>query len=103
MAYAEAAALHGRAPKFHGMRGLLRSLAWATTLPVALGLAWLMTPWAVLLLLVWPAQVGRRIALGDDPEVALFNALGKLPEAHGALTYLLRRAMRSKPRLIEYK
>ncbi|MBE9639171.1 glycosyltransferase family 2 protein [Salipiger mangrovisoli] len=102
-AYAEGAALHGRAPEFHGIRGLLRSLAWTTTLPVALGLAWLETPWAMLLLLAWPAQVGRRIFLGDDPEVALFNALAKIPEAHGALTYLLRRVMRRKPCLIEYK
>ena len=102
-AYAEGAALHGRAPEFHGVRGLLRCLAWATALPAVLVLAWLVSPWALLLLVAWPAQVGRRIALGDAPEIALFNALGKPPEAHGAMTYLLHRAMGSKPSLIEYK
>lgn len=106
-AWAEGAALHGRGPERHNVAGLRRALAWGLALPLAALAGALATPWALLLLLAYPAQV-LRLALRDGGsrfawQRALFLTLGKLAEAQGAVGYLLRRLRRGPPRLIEYK
>ncbi len=102
-AYAQGAAMHGRAPERHNVAELGRALAWGLALP-ALALAGLaITPWSALLLLAWPAQVLRLRGRGMPWRRAAFLVLGKLAEAQGALTWAWRRATRARTRLIEYK
>jgi GT2 family glycosyltransferase len=106
-AFAEGAARHGRGPERHWVREVRRALIWGALLPLAvLGLAAL-TPWALLLLLVWPVQVLRLAwRMGGDRagwEAALFLVLGKFAEAQGALGFYWRRLRGHKGGLIEYK
>lgn len=102
-AYAEGVALHGAAPERHCVPELRRLVLWGMVLPLAVVLGALLTPWALLLLLAWPAQVLRLRARGMPWEQALFLTLAKLPEAQGALTYWWRRLRGTQARLIEYK
>lgn len=86
-----------------------RALGWGLVLPGGALVAGLVaTPWALLALLALPAQVlrlalragvGRRLSW----EWAFFSTLGKLPEALGVAEYHLRRRLRRRARLIEYK
>ena len=102
-AAAEGMALHGRPPERHGVATVRRALAWGAGLPlVALAGALTLSPWALLLLLAYPAQV-LRLARRFGPEQALFLTLGKLPEALGVLEYAARRLARRPAGLIEYK
>ena len=72
-------------------------------LPLTTLIGAFVTPWALLLLMAWPAQVVRRLLRGDPWYEAVFVTIAKLPEAQGALTYLWRRLTSAKARLIEYK
>ncbi len=108
-AYAEGAALHGATPERHGVAETRRALLWGAGLPaVALAGALLVSPWMLLLLLAWPAQMVR-LALREGAgrrtnwERAIFLTLGKLPEALGVLEYRARRLFRRPAGLIEYK
>lgn len=102
--YAEGAAIHGAGPERYRIPELRRSLIWGLGLPVAtlLGLL-IIGPWALLLLLAYPAQVLRlsqRMSLED----AVFLTLGKFSETQGALGYWAGRLAGVKRRkLIEYK
>lgn len=99
-AFAEGAALHGAPPERHWVTETRRALIWGAGLPLTiLVLAVLVTPWALLLLLVYPLQVLRLSRRGGVVQ-AVFTVLGKFPEAQGALQYLLGRR---KGRIIEYK
>lgn len=102
-AFAEGVVLHGAAPERHCVAPLRRIILWGLVLPVVTVLGALITPWALLLLLAWPAQVVRLRMRGMDWPAAFFMTLTKLPEAQGALTYWWRRMIRSRVRLIEYK
>jgi len=106
-AFAEGAALHGGPPERHWVGETRRALIWGAGLPLAALLGALVTPWALLLLLAWPAQVVRlalRAGGGRAAwERAFFLTLGKIPEAAGALEYLGRRLARRPAGLIEYK
>ncbi len=104
-AAAQGAAVHGSA---HQRSQRRKALVWGVALPglVLVGLA--VTPWALALLLLWPAQVVRlaaRSGLGrrESWEWAFFTTLGKLPEALGGVDYHLRRLTGRAARLIEYR
>lgn len=102
-AFAEGAALHGRSPQRHWVRQTQRALLWGFALPVGILLAAvLVSPWALLLLLVYPLQLLRLIRR-ETPLVALFQILSKFPEAQGAIEYILRRGTGRRRGLIEYK
>jgi GT2 family glycosyltransferase len=107
-AWAEGAWMHGRAPERHGVAGTRRALIWGAALPlVILLLALLVSPWALLLLLAYPAQIAR-LALRDGGsrvawEQAVLLTLGKFPEAQGALEFFARRLTGRRSGLIEYK
>lgn len=107
-AWAEGAAMHGAPPERHSVAELRRVLLWGLVLPlVILALALLATPWALALLLLYPAQIAR-LALRDGGthaawESALFLTLGKFPEAQGALDYHWHRLRGRRSGLIEYK
>lgn len=106
-AYAEGAALHGGPPERLGVAGRNRALLWGAGLPLLALTGCLLTPWSLLLLLAWPAQILRLAAReGFDRtawERGLFLTLGKIPEALGVLEYHLRRLMQRPAGLMEYK
>jgi GT2 family glycosyltransferase len=107
-ASAEGAAMHGRTPERHGVATMRRALMWGIALPLVVLLGALITPWALLLLLAYPAQVVRLARRGgmarrQSWEDAFFLTLGKFPEALGALEYGWRRITAQKMTLIEYK
>ena len=107
-AAAEGAAMHGRSPERHGVSQTRRALTWGLALPALVGLGALHSPWALALLLSWPAQVAR-LALREGAGRreawvwATFITLGKFPEALGVLEYHLRRFSGQRRGLIEYK
>jgi GT2 family glycosyltransferase len=107
-ASAEGAVMHGRTPERHGVATTRRALTWGIALPLVALLGALITPWALLLLLAYPAQVVRLARCGgmtrrQSWEDAFFLTLGKFPEALGALEYGWRRITAQKMTLIEYK
>lgn len=101
-AAAEGAALHGGRPERHGVRQTASALLWGAALPLAALVGALLTPWALLLLLVYPAQI-LRLARRAGWAGAAFLVFGKVPEALGALSYARRRLAGRPTRLIEYK
>ena len=101
--YAEGAAMYGRGPERYNVARVRRSLLWGAGVPLAALLGALVTPWALLILLAWPAQVARLALQGMGWEQALFLTLGKVAEAQGAIGYHLARLRNRKVRLIEYK
>lgn len=103
-AFAQGAWLHGRSPERHWRRETSRALGYGAAIPMAIACAVLWTPWALLLVFLYPAQA-LRIALRDRTDLlhAWFLVLGRFPEAIGALQFFADR-FRSKTRpLIEYK
>ncbi|MCB1359704.1 MAG: glycosyltransferase family 2 protein [Rhodobacter sp.] len=79
-----------------------RIWVWGVAIPLAALLGSLWHPAALLVLLVYPAQVlrlSRRLGLAG----AFFNTLGKFPEAVGALRFHIRRFSGARAELIEYK
>jgi GT2 family glycosyltransferase len=106
-AFAEGAARHGRGPERHWVREVRRALLWGAGLPLAVAVLAALSPWALLLLLAYPAQVlrlARRMGGGRAGwEAAVFLVLGKFAEARGALGYYWRRLRGREGGLIEYK
>lgn len=99
-AFAEGAALHGAPPERHWVAETRRALLWGAVLPVfIILLALLVSPWALGLLLIYPAQV-LRLSRSHGIAWAFFTTLAKFAEAQGALKYYLRRG---PARIIEYK
>lgn len=102
-AFAEGAAMHGAPPERHYVAQRRRALLWGLALPAALGLGLVVTPWALLLALLWPLKTLRLIAQGRDPRHAVFLTIANLSEAAGILTYAWKRLTGRRGRLIEYK
>lgn len=102
-AYAEGAALHGAPSELHNVAATRRAWLWGAVLPGLTLLGVSVSPWALLLLFVWPAQVLRLARRGIGWEQAVFLTLVKLPEVQGMLTYWWRRLTGSRRQLIEYK
>lgn len=104
-AYAEGAALHGRAGRGitgHWVRETLRALLWGVALPVLILVATLIYPAAAAMILIYPAQIWRLGRQGGW-EWALFTLLGKFAEAWGVLRYWVGRLRGKRQALIEYK
>ncbi|MFT4012095.1 MAG: glycosyltransferase family A protein [Paracoccus sp. (in: a-proteobacteria)] len=106
-AFAEVSWRHRNGTEGFWQRETRRALIWAVALPLAILLAALLTPWAWLLLLAYPAQI-TRMALRDPlPRDrwarAFYTMLGKFPEARGVLEFHLRRLLGRRSGLIEYK
>ena len=102
-AFANGVVLHGRPPERHYVPQLRRSLSWGLALPLLVFAGLLLTPWALLLALAWPAQVLRLRLRGMSWSEAFFTPLGTVPETTGALTYLAHRVLQRDSTLIEYK
>ena len=103
-AYAEGAALHGAPPERHKVRETRSALLWGAALPtLALLGGLLVSPWALTLLLAYPAQMLRMRFKGTPWPQAVFIVLAKLPEAQGVLQYWSKRLRGTESTLIEYK
>lgn len=100
--YAEGVFVRGRNPD-HVAR-LRRTLIWGLALPLATLAGLFVSPWALVLLLAYPAQIARLVLRqGMRPVSAAFMVLGKIPEAYGVLTWIWRRLKRQEVTLIEYR
>lgn len=102
-ACAEAYALHGQPPERHGWHNFKRIIGWGMVVPLVTLIGLTLSPWGAVLLLIYPAQMLRRILRGDPLRDAVFITLAKLPEAQGALSFLWRRIRGHQAQLIEYK
>ena len=102
-AYAEGAAMHGAPPEQHFVRETRRAVLWGIVLPLVALVGALITPYALVLFLLWPLQMLRLKRKGFSLAESVFLPLGKLPEGIGVLQYWQRRLMRGQATLIEYK
>lgn len=101
--YAEGVAMYGGAPERHNVARLRRTIMWGFVLPLIVVIGVFVSPLALCLLLIWPAQIWRLQRRGMQASSAGFLMLGKFAEMHGVLTWAWRR-IRSRPaRLIEYQ
>ena len=102
-AFAEGAALHGAPPERHWVNETRRALLWGVALPLVIFvLALLITPLALLLLVIYPIQV-LRLSRRGGMTWAIFSVLGKFAEGWGALGFYLGRLRGKRSALIEYK
>lgn len=102
-AFAEGAALHGAPPERHYVAERNRGVIWGLVVPVVTVLGVLITPWAGLLLLIWPAQFLRLLRKGYDAQGAGLMIIGKFAESQGLLMYVSKRLRGQHSQLIEYK
>lgn len=103
-AFAEAAALHGKSPERFRVPETRKVVTWGLALPVLiLWAAFVITPWALGLALIYPAQMLRLSTQGMPWFRAFFLTLGRFPEARGFIDYWWARATGKKRGLIEYK
>lgn len=104
-AYAEGAALHGNETRErYNVAEVRRALLWGLVLPGTILLAALVvSPWALLLMVIYPAQVARLKAKTFDTTEAAFLTLAKFPETLGILSYWRSRLSGHTRQLIEYK
>ena len=100
-AFAEGAWLHGASGYMRAETR--RALLWGAGLPTITVFGLIATPWALLLLLAYPAQMLRLRLKGMSGVRAVFLVLGRLPEAQGVLRFHLDRLRGRKRGLIEYK
>jgi len=101
-AFAEGDARYGAGPERHWRRETRRALVWGAGVPLAAGLAAVLHPAGLLILLAWPLQVLRLLPrLGA--EGAVFSVLGKIAEAQGAIGFYLGRLRGRRRGIIEYK
>lgn len=112
-AFAEGAALHGGAPERHWVWEARRAVLWGLAAPLACATLTLASMpfggWGALSWLIFPAQALRLFLRGghrpasERGVIALFQVLGRFPEAQGWLKYWSSRLKGRKPVLIEYK
>lgn len=107
-AFAEVSWRYRDGPEGFWKRETMRPVFWAVALPLAVVvLALAVSPWALLGLLAYPAQIAR-MALRDPDHNdrwarSFFNMLGKFSEAYGIAEFHIRRLMGRRSGLIEYK
>lgn len=106
-AFAEGAALHGRAPEKHWVRETRRAVFWGLGLPaLALACTTLHPLLGLFVLMAYPGQLLRlRWQLGRDTGLsgAVLLLVGKFAESLGVLQFHLNRLRRQRGRLISYK
>lgn len=108
-AFAQGAHLHGRTDERHWVWESRRALLWAILIPSAILAGLLLAgPLALLVLLIYPAQVLRRSRRMSGRwrtrlQLAFFEQLSRFPEAWGQLLFFRNRLLGRHGRLIEYK
>lgn len=109
-AFAQGAHLHGMPPERHWVTESRRSLIWGAAIPAGIaGATFMIGPQALMLALVYPAQVARLTLkrLGANAplplESALFDVLGKFPEFVGQAKFRYDLLTGRAGALIEYR
>lgn len=108
-AYATGAVMHGFSPERYCIRESVSIWLWGLAIPlVAILAAYLWSPWALGLLLIYPAQIARIASTGrrssrENWLYALFVLIGKFPGMAGQAQFLAHKCGRRSPRIIEYK
>ena len=108
-AFAQGAHLHGRTDERHWVWESRRALLWAILIPSAILAGLLLAgPLALLVLLIYPAQVLRRSRRMSGRwrtrlQLAFFEQLSRFPEAWGQLLFFRNRLLGRHGRLIEFK
>lgn len=112
-AYAEGAALHGKGPDRHGVRGTRSAIVWGIAIPLAgIAIAWWTFGLSLLMALglyvfqVWRIRAGhikRGRPTSDATLLGVFTMLAKPAQASGVLLYWRRRLLGQTATLIEYK
>lgn len=106
-AFAEVSWLHRNSPLRIWHRNVVRALGWSAVVALSLiGMA--ITPWSLLLLMVYPANIVRQAARGGlfttaSWRDAFFSNLGKFAEAQGIAKFHSSRLFGRRSALIEYK
>lgn len=101
--YGEGVARYGAPPERHKVAESRRALLWGIGVPAVALIGTPFTPWALLLLLAWPAQILRLIVTGTEPLRAVFLVLGKLPEALGIIEFWYKHWTSAERGRIDYK
>ncbi|GLO71564.1 hypothetical protein MACH17_30810 [Phaeobacter inhibens] len=101
-AFAEGTTLHGAGPEHHWVAETRRALLWGAGIPLLTLILLPFTGWALVLLLMYPAQV-LRLSHRMGRTRALYSVLGKFAEAQGALEYHWLRLRGRNRGLLEYK
>jgi hypothetical protein len=107
-AFAAGATLHGRPPEMHYVPHAKRALLWGLIMPAGIICGALVNPLLSLFLFAYPLQIVRISAKGNVRNRttwlhAVFQVLGRFPEAMGMLSFSYDRLLRKKSVLIEYK
>jgi GT2 family glycosyltransferase len=103
-AFAEGAWLHGLAREHHWVPETLRALFYGGIFPLGvLLLAGATSAWALLLLLVYPAQVLRLSNREGGFTRAFYLVLARFPEFLGVMKFIAARTRHAPARIIEYK
>jgi GT2 family glycosyltransferase len=104
----EVARLHWKSSTGIWKKELARALFWGALLPVVIGLAAFVHPFAFAAVSIYPFQVCK-IAVARGPKFrdswiyGLFITVGKFAEIQGIVKFYWRRACRQTIQLIEYK
>jgi GT2 family glycosyltransferase len=112
-AYAEGAAMHGRAPERHFVRESLSGWLYGFFVPIAILVAAIfVSPWVLSAALVYPLLLmriaaGRRSSHRDPWRFALLYAaaclVAKPAECWGQARYWIRRVLRRPPKIMQHK
>ncbi len=108
-AFAHGAYLHGTSPERHCVWESRRAWVWGVWLPLgclAAGLTF--GPWGWATWLIYPLQILRQTARNSGPlshraTLALYQVLGRFPEALGEIRFMRDRLLGRRAQLIEYK
>jgi GT2 family glycosyltransferase len=107
-ALALSAAKHGSGPERYMVKEVARALTWTVVIPLAIFLMSIITPWALLALLIYPAQIAR-LAIRDRsrrPKAgkrAILSLISRFAETAGLFQYMRDRVGARLPQIIEYK
>jgi glycosyltransferase involved in cell wall biosynthesis len=108
-AFAQGAHLHGAPPERHWVWESRRALIWGLWIPIfALLTALVFGPWSLLIFVVYPLQLLRRIQHVNGPiqrrmKFVCFELLARFPETIGQLKFARDQLFRRQRSLIEYK
>ena len=108
-AFAQGAHIHGVGPERHWVWEARRAMIWGFYLPLGIiALSTFLNPWLHLAWLLYPAQLIRQTVRNTGTlkarlTLALFQLVGRFPEAWGQLKFLFNRFLNREALIIEHK
>lgn len=107
-AYANGAALHGKAPQKHWVKETYRALFWGGLIPVVILIITTIDARGLLLLAIYPVlmlkiYIGAKIADKNKLQWSFFMVVSKFSECLGIAKYFLSQVLNRRSKIIEYK